>query len=95
MVINLRRFRRLTADETGRIWSVGSYRKDERGCYRYRVFLNNKDVTNQTFYVDSRRGVVRMLARNVEGNFYVGRDGNPVTIERRGHVRLRRLRSIA
>ncbi len=87
MVINLHKTRRWRADEHGRRWSVGSYRRTVKAMYRYRVWLNDREVTNETFYVDARRGLVRMYLRDAEGHFYV--DGDHVArVERRGHVRL-------
>lgn len=96
MVINLQRKRRWRADEQGNRWQVGQYRKDMKGARRYRCFLNGQEVTTSTFYVDSRRGVVRMYLRNAEGCLYVqpGTD-QPAWIERRGRVRLRRRKDVA
>jgi hypothetical protein len=92
MVINLRRYRRLSADETGRIWHVGHYRKDMTGMKR-RAFLNDRDVTNRTFYVDTRRGIIRMFLHNAEGRAYIDPvTGEPAWEERRGHVRVSKAR---
>lgn len=91
MVINLRRHRRMRADVRGRTWPVGSYRRDRVGARRYRCFLNGEEVTTRTFYVDSRRGIVRMFKHTPEGRICL----EPVTLrpvieERRGRVQLRR-----
>lgn len=96
MVINLRRYRRTSADERGLVWRVGRYRKDTKSAQRYRCFLNGKEITNQTFYCDSRRGIVRVYKLNDKGNKYI----DPVTggvawQELRGRVRLHRKRAEA
>lgn len=91
MVINLRRRRRVRADTHGRTWWVGSYRRDTVAARRYRCFLNGKEVTHDTFYVDTRRGVIRMMLRNENGQHYVDRaTGEVATVEKRGYVKLRR-----
>lgn len=90
MVINLRRNRKFRTDVTGRRWAVGVYRRDIIGARRYRCLFNGKDVTHRTFYVDSRRGRIRMFELDADGHPYLGSDGLPVEITRRGHVRLRR-----
>lgn len=89
VVINLRRIKRFRADETGRRWSVTNDR-DMRLSWKYRCFFNGKEVTHETFYCDTRRGIVRMFVRDAGGKFYIGHDGNIVQVERRGHVKLRR-----
>lgn len=70
MVINLKRRRRWRASENGRIWEVGAYRRDWKGSLQYRVFLNGREVTKDTFYVDSRRGIVRRYRVNEAGQKY-------------------------
>ena len=92
MVSNLRRHRRLTADTKGQIWSVGSYRKDTRFATNYQVFFNGRDVTHSCFYFDTRRGRVRLFVRDSEGKFYIGRDGNIAETEKRGHVKVKRIK---
>jgi hypothetical protein len=61
--------------------------RDMRKAQRYRCFLNGEDVTNRTFYSDSRRGVVRMFSRNEHGKLYA-EDGEVATEERQSRVRL-------
>jgi hypothetical protein len=54
-------------------------------------------VTDHTFYVDSRRGVVRMFKVNAEGHHYVDprTDYEAAWEERRGKVKLIRKREAA
>jgi hypothetical protein len=96
MVINLRRYKRQLADKQGNVWWVGSHRprRTRINMHRYRAFFNGHDVTTRTFYVDSRRGIVRMFRLNADGDIYVEPNGEAATVERRGHVRLRRKRVI-
>ncbi len=62
-------------------------RRDAKYLGRYRCVLNGRDVTDQTQYVDGRRGVVRMLVKNEDGQFVA--DGDDIArVERRGRVRL-------
>jgi len=76
--------------------SIGRSQRDDRAGKRYRCILNGKDVTRETFYCDSRRGIVRMYLRNDEGWFYISPDGESAdSIERRGHVQLRRRKDSA
>lgn len=89
MVINLQRHRRDRADVYGHRWPVGMLNRDRKAMGRYRVFLNGRDVTDRTFFVDSRRGVVRMFLHR-DGMPYVTDKQERATEERRGHVRLRR-----
>jgi len=87
MVINLRRGRRTRRGKYRR------HRKDLVGAQRYRAFLNGVDVTHNTFYVDSRRGVIRMFVRNRKGCIvYDPWTDGAVEIELRGHVKLTRKR---
>lgn len=97
MVVNLQRFRRVRADEGGHIWTVGSYRKDRKAAIRYRVFFNGREVTNDTFYVDTRRGVVRMYLRDGTGRLFVDpvNGDEPAHVERRGSVKLIRRKAVA
>lgn len=89
MVTNVRLKRRRRADESGRMWWVGSYRRNDKQIGRWRVFLNGRDVSDLTFYTDARRGVVRMYAKNAEGLWLF--DGDDIkTTEKRGRVKLRR-----
>ena len=89
MVINLRRYRRLHADAKGRIWASGMLARDKKAMMRYRAFLNGEDVTDRTFYVDSRRGIVRMHINDADGHALLAESGDEVAWEeRRGHVRL-------
>jgi hypothetical protein len=88
MVINLRRYRRKRADKTGRTWCVGNYRRDRIGALRYLCVLNGEDVTHRTFYVDSRRGIVRMYLLNEDGKVYLDSTGVVATVEQRGRVKL-------
>lgn len=82
MVINLRRGRRTRHNK------YRHHRKDLVGL-RYRAFLNGVDVSINTFYVDSRRGVIRMFVRDVEGLILADpTTGEPIEIERRGNVKL-------
>jgi len=91
MVINLRRKRRQLADKLGRTWWVGSYRRDIVCARRYRCFLNGEDVTSRTFYVDSRRGIVRRFKHNEKGQFYFDPKTNDAAWEElRGRVKLHR-----
>lgn len=98
MVINLRRYRRQRADARGRIWWIGTHRprRTHINMRRYRVFLDGNDVTTRTYYVDSRRGIVRMFKHNDDGLVYL----DPVTREpaqekRRGKVKLIRRKEAA
>ena len=56
-----------------------------------RVWLNGVEVTNNCFYADGRRGVVRMYRLNAEGRKYVRFVPYVIprvaTEQRRGHVR--------
>ena len=91
MVIDVGRKRRMRADCTGRTWPVGSYRRNDIASRRYRCFLNGSEVTHQTFYCDTRRGIVRMFLVDADGRPTMTPVGDEVaTVERRGHVQLRR-----
>jgi hypothetical protein len=101
MVINLQRQRRprrrlLPDFRGGWRWRVvrGHYRKDMEGGKRYRCFLNGVEITRDTFYVDTRRGIVRVHKRNEEGRIYL----DPATHraaweEKRGNVKLVRAKA--
>jgi hypothetical protein len=89
MVINLRRYGRQTNGRT----DFHRPRRTRINMMRYRVFFNERDVTTQTFYVDSRRGIVRMFTLNDDGHIFVDPETHEVAREeRRGHVRLSRRR---
>lgn len=45
--------------------------KDRALGRRYKVIADGKDVTDGTFYVDARRRIVRVYARNAKGDFYI------------------------
>lgn len=95
MVINLRRHRRKRADERGHVWEIGGYRRDTKWMRTGRVFLNGREVTHDTFYVDTRRGIVRQYLRNAEGNLYLAPGANePAWSEKRGHVKLTRAKVV-
>lgn len=66
-------------------------RKLEQKSYHTRVWLNGKEVTNDTFYVDVRRGIVRMFLRDAEGHVYLDpkKWDEPAWVERRGRVTAR------
>lgn len=89
MTLNLRRYRRRTADVMGNVREVGRLRRDSKAMGRYRVLLNGEDVADRAFFVDSRRGVVRMFLHR-DGEPYLNDAGDLAVEERRGHVRLRR-----
>lgn len=98
MVINLSRYRLERADATGRTWWVGNWRprRTRINMMRYRAFFNGHDVTLSTFYVDSRRGIIRMFKRNEEGRHYVDpATGEAAWEEKRGNVKLIRKREAA
>ena len=96
MVVNLRRYRRVRADKRGHTWPVGRYRSDWKAVCNYTIRLDGVDVTNETFYVDGRRGIVRMYALNQDGHkHYDAAIDDVVTVERRGHVQLRRRKDAA
>ena len=70
-------------------------RRDRTRCRRARVWLDGVEVTARCFYVDTRRGVVRLYALNAAGKKYLDSDPLPptgesrvATEERRGRVRL-------
>jgi hypothetical protein len=57
---------------------------------RYRCLLNGRDVTNDTFYADGRRGIVGMYLRDDAGRFLFS-DGwrdEVGKVFKRGRVRL-------
>ena len=96
MVINLRRKSRLVrrANTAGHVWSYYKASRDFRLGRVRRCFLNGREITDQTFYCDTRRGIVRLYKLNAEGKKYL----DPVTHEaaweeKRGHVKLRRTRA--
>ena len=98
MVINLRLYRLERADATGRTWWVGNWRprRTRINQMRYRAFFNGHDVTSSTFYVDSRRGSIRMFKRDDEGRHYVDQvTGDVAWDEKRGNVKLIRKRGAA
>lgn len=90
MVINLRRNRVIGALPTGERRIESCRPAEFRLAQRYRCWFNGRDVTNECFYVDSRRGLVRLMLRNDEGRFYLTERGEIATEERRGTVKLRR-----
>jgi len=94
MVIDVTRKRPQRRDTTGRrcTWRNG-YRKDREASKRYRVFFNGVDVTAHTQKVDTRRGVIRLLRTDAEGKRYIDWETHSsAVVERRGHVKLRRIR---
>jgi hypothetical protein len=60
-------------------------RRDQKRCFRTRVWLNGVEVSSRCFYADGRRGVVRLYRHNAEGHKYI-EDDHAATEERRGHV---------
>ena len=91
MVVNLHRTRRIRADDTGWTWKAGYYRRDRINAGRYLCWLNGRNVTAGTFYVDSRRGILRRWKLDADGHRYVDKStGKAAWEEVRGHVRLRR-----
>jgi hypothetical protein len=64
-------------------------RKDARRARTYRCFLNGRDITNDCFYADPRRGIVRVYLRNAEGRAYLT-EGMVAKAELRGRVHLRK-----
>lgn len=48
--------------------------RDLRLGLRYRCFLNGKDVTNRTFYVDTRRKIIGMNIHNEKGQAFLNPD---------------------
>ena len=92
MVINLRRYRKSRADKAGYIWHFGLSRRTYINMHRYRVFLDGREVTERTFYVDSRRGRVRLYQHDSDGKKHTVPDGEGgfelAWAEVRGHVRL-------
>lgn len=65
-------------------------RKDRDRCSHARVWLNGVEVTSRCFYLDTRRGVVRLYQHDSEGHPYVIPSLDSIaTEERRGHVRVR------
>lgn len=62
-----------------------SKRRKAMGC---RAWLNGREVTNDCFYADSRRGVVRMFVRREDGYLAI-KDGALERVERHGHVVIR------
>lgn len=70
-------------------------RRDRERCRNARVWLDGVEITADCFYVDARRGVVRLYARNAEGKHHLDSDPRPPTAEsrvateeRHGRVRL-------
>lgn len=86
---------------------INVHKRNVKNVGRYEAFLNGENVTDRTFYADTRRGVVRMYAKaddcDIEGGIVTSvrtrkRErvltlavDEVVTIEARGHVRLRRI----
>ena len=64
----------------------------KRRAKRYRVWLNEREVSDNCFYADPRRGVVRLFSRMDDGMFRLteNRDG-VITEERRGRVVVRKM----
>jgi hypothetical protein len=59
---------------------------------RYRVWWNGREVSENCFYADPRRGVVRLFSRLDDGMFRLNANGDGViTEERRGRVVVRKM----
>lgn len=64
-------------------------RRDRRRVRWARVYLDGRDVTHGCYYADGRRGVVRLMLRDLAGHI-VCHPTRPTVVryERRGHVRI-------
>lgn len=98
MVVNLKRYRFRRVNRYGEpVYGLHRPRRTRINANRYRVFLNGHEVTDRTFYVDSRRGVVRMYLHGSDGRPYTVPVGGgrfvAASTERRGRVRLVRRRT--
>ncbi len=59
---------------------------------RFRVWLDGRDVTSYCTAFDTRRGVVRLLLRDLGGHVVLHPNGtDAVRYERRGRVKVQRL----
>lgn len=66
-------------------------RRDMRHVGRYHVILNGRDVTQECFFVDSRRGIVRRYMVGTDGMGVINDTCDGIqTEELRGRVRLKR-----
>ncbi len=93
MVINLRRIKRWRADETGRRWPISNH-SDIRKSRDKRVFLNDVEVTHRCFYVDGRRGIVRLFDVYENGSKFLI-NGDIAWHEYRGRVKVVRTKVAA
>jgi hypothetical protein len=65
-------------------------RKGFKKARTMRCFLNGEDITRQTFYADTKRGIARVFLLNENGRPYVAKDRKAATATWRGQVRLAR-----
>jgi hypothetical protein len=67
-------------------------RRQVKRCRQARVWLNGVEVTNRCFYVDGRRGVVRLYKHDAGGHVYANEAKDGIaTEELHGRVKIGRV----